>query len=80
MDSDLLIPGSATLGAEKISQLTADMRTLRRRVSEVQEEAEGLRRAKHELEARIQAVQGERDEAVKQNSQVMGKWKIPDVQ
>ena len=72
--ADFPAPGSATLGADKIAQLTAEMRTLRRRVSEVQEEAEGLRRAKHELEARIRAVEGERDEAVKQSSQVLGKY------
>ena len=72
--ADFPAPGSATLGADKIAQLTAEMRTLRRRVSEVQEEAEGLRRAKHELEARIRAVEGERDEAVKQSSQVLGEY------
>ena len=74
--ADLPAPGSAALGADKISQLTAEMRTLRRRVSEVQEEAEGLRRAKHELEARITRVEGERDAAVEQNSQVLGKYEI----
>ena len=45
-------------------------------MSEVQEEAEGLRRAKHELEARIRRVEGERDAAVEQNSQVLGKYEI----
>ena len=76
---DLPAPGSATLGADKISQLTAEMRTLRRKVSEVQEEAEGLRRAKHELEDRIRGVEGERDAAMKQSSQVLGKYVIYNV-
>lgn len=70
--TDLPAPGSATLGADKISQLTSEMRILRRRVSEVQEEADGLRRAKYDLEARVRAVEGERDEAVRKNSQVEG--------
>ena len=69
---DISAPGSASLGADKISQLTAEMRTLRRRVNDVQEEAEGLRRAKGELEDRIRGVEGERDAAVKQSSQVVG--------
>ena len=55
---DIPAPGSASLGADKISQLTAEMRTLRRRVNDVQEEAEGLRRAKSELEDRIRGVEG----------------------
>ncbi|KAL9968762.1 hypothetical protein ACROYT_G020883 [Oculina patagonica] len=66
-------PGSAALGADKISQLTAEMRSLRRRVSEVQDEADELRRAKQELETRVRGVENERDAAVKQNSQVLGK-------
>ena len=73
--TDLPAPGSAALGADKISQLTSEMRILRRRVSEVQEEADGLRRAKYDLEARIRAVEGERDEAVRKNSQVEGELK-----
>ena len=70
---DIPAPGSASLGADKISQLTAEMSTLRRGVNDVQEEAEGLRRAKSELEDRIRGVEGERDAAVKQSSQVVGK-------
>jgi len=69
---DLPAPGSATLGADKISQLTAEMRSLRRRVTEVQDEADELRRAKQELETRIRGVENERDVAVKQSSQVLG--------
>ena len=42
----------------------------------MQEEAEGLRRAKHGLEARVRAVEGERDAAVKQSSQVSSKFEI----
>lgn len=70
--TDLPTLGSAALGADKINQLTSEMRILRRRVSEVQEEAEGLRRAKYDLEARIRAVEGERDEVARQNSRLMG--------
>jgi len=70
--TDLPTPWSAALGADKINQLTSEMRILRRRVSEVQEEAEGLRRAKYDLEARIRAVEGERDEVARQNSRLMG--------
>ena len=69
---DLPAPGSATLGADKISQLTAEMRSLRKRVTEVQDEADELRRAKQELETRIRGVENERDVAVKQSSQVLG--------
>jgi len=69
---DLPAPGSATLGADKISQLTVEMRSLRRRVTEVQDEADELRRAKQELETRIRGVENERDVAVKQSSQVLG--------
>ena len=71
--TDLPTPWSAALGADKINQLTSEMRILRRRVSEVQEEAEGLRRAKYDLEARIRAVEGERDEVARQNSRLMGR-------
>lgn len=70
---DLSAPGSATLGADKISQLTAEMRSLRRRVTEVQDEADELRKAKQELEIRVRGVENERDAAVKQSSQVLGK-------
>ncbi|XP_015759116.1 PREDICTED: centrosomal protein of 162 kDa-like [Acropora digitifera] len=70
--TDLPTPGSAALGADKINQLTSEMRILRRRVSEVKEEAEGLRRAKYDLEARIRAVEGERDEVARQNTRLMG--------
>ena len=70
--SDLPAPGSATLGADKISQLTVEVRSLRRRVSEVQDEADELRRAKQELETRIRGIENERDAAVKQSSQVLG--------
>ena len=69
---DLPAPGSATLGADKISQLTVEVRSLRRRVSEVQDEADELRRAKQELETRIRGIENERDAAVKQSSQVLG--------
>ena len=70
--SDLPAPGSATLGADKISQLTVEVRSLRRRVSEVQDEADELRRAKQDLETRIKGIENERDAAVKQSSQVLG--------
>lgn len=70
--SDFPAPGSATLGADKISQLTVEVRSLRRRVSEVQDEADELRRAKQDLETRIRGIEIERDAAVKQSSQVLG--------
>ena len=41
-------------------------------MSEVQEEAEGLRRAKHELEDRIRGVEGERDAAMKTKQSSIG--------
>ena len=72
---DFAVPGSAPLGADKISQLTREMTTLRKRVAEVEGEAEDLRRTKQETEIRLRGVETERDAALKQSNQP-GKFSV----